>query len=125
LVPKDRTEGQPAQLRNDMGGRMARNEAGLEAAQAAVQSLIAAKLRFLVPMTIIFMVGYIGLTVIAGFAKGLMGVKIVGPLNLGFALIEFNYALSWVLALVYERIANRIFDPRASRAAASSRRSAP
>jgi len=39
-----------------MGGRMARNEAGLEAAQAAVQSLIAAKLRFLVLMTIIFMV---------------------------------------------------------------------
>ena len=124
MVPKDRTEGQPAQLRNDMGGRMARNEAGLEAAQAAVQSLIAAKLRFLVPMTIIFMVGYIGLTVIAGFAKGLMSVKVVGSLNLGFTLIAFNYVLSWVLALVYERIANKIFDPLALRSAAAGRRSA-
>ena len=105
---------------------MARNEARLEAAQAAVRSLVAAKLRFLVPMTIIFMVGYIGLTVIAGFAKGLMAVKVVGSLNLGFALIAFNYVLSWVLALVYERIANRIFDPLASRAAvaAEGRRSA-
>ena len=103
---------------------MARNEARPEAVQAAVRSLVAAKLRFLVPMTIIFMVGYIGLTVIAGFAKGLMAVKIVGSLNLGFALIAFNYVLSWVLALVYERIANRIFDPLASRAAAASRRSA-
>jgi uncharacterized membrane protein (DUF485 family) len=101
---------------------MARDEARLEAAQAAVRSLIAAKLRFLVPMTIIFMVGYIGLTVIAGFAKGLMAVKIVGSLNLGFALIGFNYFLSWALALVYERIANKIFDPLASRAAPLGRR---
>jgi uncharacterized membrane protein (DUF485 family) len=103
---------------------MARDEARLEAAQAALLSLVAAKLRFLVPMTIIFMVGYIGLTVIAGFAKGLMGVKIVGSLNLGFALIGFNYVLSWALALVYERIANKIFDPLASRAAPTGRRTA-
>jgi uncharacterized membrane protein (DUF485 family) len=103
---------------------MARSEARLETAQAAVRSLVAAKLRFLVPMTIIFMVGYIGLTVIAGFAKGLMAIKVVGSLNLGFALIAFNYVLSWVLALVYERIANKIFDPLASRAAAAGRRSA-
>jgi uncharacterized membrane protein (DUF485 family) len=104
---------------------MARDEARVEAAQAAVKSLVAAKLRFLIPMTIIFMVGYVGLTAIAGFAKGLMAVKVVGSLNLGFALIAFNYVLSWILALVYERIANKIFDPLASRAAAAAgRRSA-
>ena len=94
----------------------------LEAAHASLRELIAAKLKYLVPMTIPFMVGYIGLTVVAGFAKGLMAVKVVGSLNLGFALIAFNYVLSWVLALVYERIANKIFDPLASRAAAASRR---
>jgi uncharacterized membrane protein (DUF485 family) len=98
---------------------MIRNEARLEAAQAAVRSLVAVKLRFLVPMTIIFMVGYVGLTVLAGFAKGLMAVKIAGPLNLGFTLIALNYALSWILALVYERIANGMFDPLASRAVAA------
>ena len=102
---------------------MARNEARLEAAQAVVRSLVVAKLRFLVPMTIIFMVGYIGLTAIAGFAKGLMAVKVIGSLNLGFMLIAFNYVLSWVLAVVYERIANKIFDPLASSAAAAGRRS--
>jgi uncharacterized membrane protein (DUF485 family) len=97
---------------------MAREDARLAAAQAAVRSLVAVKLRFLVPMTIIFMVGYIGLTVLAGFAKGLMAIKVVGPLNLGFTLIALNYGLSWILALVYERIANGRFDPLASRAAA-------
>ena len=65
------------------------------------KQLIAEKLKYLVPMTIIFMVGYIGLTVLAGFAKGLMGIKVIGSVNLGFVLIALNYVLSWVLAIVY------------------------
>jgi uncharacterized membrane protein (DUF485 family) len=93
---------------------MGRNGTSLEAAHASIKSLIAAKLKFLVPMTIIFMVGYIGLTVLAGFAKGLLGTKIVGSLNLGFVLIALNYVLSWTLAIVYERIANGTFDPLAA-----------
>jgi len=97
---------------------MARNGTPLEAAHASVKALIAEKLRYLVPMTIIFMVSYIGLTILAGFAKGLMGIKVIGSVNLGFALIAFNYLLSWVLAIVYGRIAADKFDPLAAQAAA-------
>ncbi len=86
-----------------------------------VRSLIAAKFRFLVPMTAIFTVSYIGLTALAGFAKGWMTIKVAGPLNLGFALIFINYLISWLLALVYERVANQVFDPLAAKAVSSSR----
>jgi uncharacterized membrane protein (DUF485 family) len=105
------------------GGDMARNGASPEAAHATVRQLIAEKLRFLVPMTIIFMVGYIGLTILAGFARDLLGTKVIGSVNLGFILIAFNYLLSWALAIVYGRIAAGKFDPLAARAAteASSR----
>jgi uncharacterized membrane protein (DUF485 family) len=96
---------------------MARNGGSLEAAHASVKQLIAEKLRYLVPMTIAFMVGYIGLTILAGFARDLMGTKVIGSLNLGFTLIAFNYLLSWVLAIVYGRIAADKFDPLAARAA--------
>jgi uncharacterized membrane protein (DUF485 family) len=96
---------------------MAREETSLEAAHASVRQLIAQKLRYLVPMTIIFMVGYIGLTVLAGFARDLMGTKVIGAVNLGFVLIAFNYLLSWVLAIAYGRIAAGKFDPLAARAA--------
>jgi uncharacterized membrane protein (DUF485 family) len=98
---------------------MTRDAETLEAAHASIRALIAAKLKYLVPMTIIFMVGYIGLTVLAGFAKGLMGVKVAGGFNVGFALIVFNYVLSWILAIVYVRVANDIFDPLARKAAAA------
>ncbi|WP_426436841.1 DUF485 domain-containing protein [Bradyrhizobium genosp. P] len=97
---------------------MVRNSASLEAAHALVRQLIAEKLRYLVPMTIIFMVGYIGLTILAGFARGLTGTKVIGSVNFGFVLIALNYLLSWVLAIVYGRIAGEVFDPLAAKAAA-------
>ena len=95
---------------------MARNGTSLEAAHATVKQLIAEKLKYLVPMTVIFMVSYIGLTVLAGFAKDWMGTRVIGSVNLGFTLIAFNYLLSWLLAIVYGRIAASKFDPLAAKA---------
>lgn len=89
------------------------------AATGAMHDLIAAKRSVLVPMTAIYLVGYIGLTVLAGFAKGLMAQKVVGPVNVGFALIGANYLLAWILAIVYVRVANARFDPLAARAVAA------
>jgi uncharacterized membrane protein (DUF485 family) len=102
---------------------MAGNATTLEAAHASVRALIAEKLRYLVPMTIIFMVSYIGLTALAGFAKDLIGTKVVGSLNLGFVLIALNYLLSWLLAIVYGRVAADRFDPLAAKAAMQTRES--
>ena len=42
-------------------------------------------------------------------------MKLIGPVNLGFVLIGLNYAISWTLAIVYERIANGRLDALASR----------
>jgi uncharacterized membrane protein (DUF485 family) len=95
---------------------MARNGTSLEAAHASVKQLIAEKLKYLVPMTVIFMVSYIGLTILAGFARDLLGTRIIGSVNLGFVLIAINYLLSWVLAIVYGRIAADKFDPLAAKA---------
>lgn len=95
---------------------MARNETTQETGHALVRRLIAEKLRYLVPMTVIFMLGYIGLTALAGFARDLVGIKVVGSVNLGFVLIAFNYLLSWTLAISYGRIAANRFDPLATRA---------
>lgn len=100
---------------------MNRHETSIEAAHGSVRRLIAEKLKYLVPMTVIFMVGYIGLTILAGFARDLLGTKVIGSVNLGFVLIALNYVLSWMLAIVYGRIANSIFDPLAARAASEIR----
>ena len=99
---------------------MTRDAVAREAAHALVRQLIGEKLKVLVPMTLVFMVSYIGLTALAGFAKSLVATKVAGSLNLGFVLIGFNYLLSWVLAMIYGRIAASRFDPLAARAAAKA-----
>ncbi len=91
----------------------ARNGADLSAMAgiASIATLIDAKIRFFTPMIIIYMVGYIGLTALAGFAKGFMALKVIGALNVGFFLIACTYVLSLVIALAYVRIANATLDP--------------
>jgi len=97
---------------------MAGNGTSIEAAHASIRRLIAEKLKYLVPMTAIFMVGYIGLTILAGFARDFLGTRVIGSANLGFVLITLNYLLSWGLAIAYGRIAAEKFDPLAASAAA-------
>lgn len=77
----------------------------------SITTLIDAKIRFLTPMIIIYMVGYIGLTALAGFAKGFIALKVIGALNVGFLLIACTYVLSLVIALAYVRIASATLDP--------------
>jgi len=76
-----------------------------------VTVLVRTKTRFIVGMTLVYMVSYVGLTVLAGFARDLLSAPALGPVNLGFVLIAANYVIAWVLALVYVRVANRHFDP--------------
>ena len=95
---------------------MASNRTSLEAAHASVRALIGEKLKYLVPMTVLFMTCYVGVTALAGFARGLVGMKVVGSVNLGFVLIALNYLLSWLLAILYGHIAQSRFDPLAARA---------
>jgi uncharacterized membrane protein (DUF485 family) len=78
---------------------------------AEFKTLIDAKQRTLVPMLVVFIVGYMGLSVLAGFGRGLLGTKVLGPINLGFVLIAGNYLLSWVIAVLYSRISARSHDP--------------
>jgi len=94
----------------------------LEAAHASIRALIGEKLRYLLPMTVMFMTSYIGLTILAAFGKEVVGTRIIGSVNLGFVLIAFNYVLSWGLAIAYGFIAKNKFDPLAARAAADFRK---
>ncbi|EFI53276.1 MULTISPECIES: DUF485 domain-containing protein [Afipia] len=86
------------------------------AAYASIRVLIAEKKKYLIPMTITFMVAFMGPVILAGFARETMGMRVWGAFNLGFLLIALNYLLSWVLALIYVRVANDVFDPLAAKA---------
>jgi hypothetical protein len=58
---------------------------------AEFKTLVDAKQRAIVPMMVIYIVGYLGLSILAGFGRGLLGIKVFGSVNLGFVLIGGNY----------------------------------
>src|SRR5271156_3478087 len=75
------------------------------------KTLIDAKQRSIVPMVVIYIVGYMGLSILAGFGRGILGIKVLGAVNLGFVLIACNYLMSWALAIVSARISATRHDP--------------
>jgi uncharacterized membrane protein (DUF485 family) len=110
--------GQPKQISGEIvdavkrSGEEAFPEAWIDGlASAEFKTLIDAKQRSIVPMIVISLVGYLGLSVLAGFGRDLLGMKVLGPINLGFVLIAGNYLMAWLLGIVYARIAASQHDP--------------
>ena len=76
-------------------GRKITPDAWIEGAESVeFKTLIDAKQRSIVPMVVIYIVGYMGLSILAGFGRGILGTKVLGAVNLGFVLIAGNYVMS-------------------------------
>ncbi|MCM2358740.1 MAG: DUF485 domain-containing protein [Geobacteraceae bacterium] len=51
------------------------------------------------------------LPICAGYAPGLMKMRIIGRLNLGYFFCLFEFAMTWAIALYYTHRSNTYFDP--------------
>ena len=82
------------------------------AAMDEFKSLLAAKVKFIVPATIFFLVYYFALPVLVGYAPQLMETKIFGVVNLAYLFALSQFFMAWILAAMYLRAAGR-FDEMA------------
>jgi uncharacterized membrane protein (DUF485 family) len=73
------------------------------------QKLIRAKVKFVVPATIFFIVYYFALPVLVGYAPGFMSKKVLGPVNLAYLFALSQFFMAWAIAWLYVRAAAR-FD---------------
>jgi uncharacterized membrane protein (DUF485 family) len=81
------------------------------------RELTSRKKAFVVPATIFFMVWYFGFIALCGYAPDFMGREfITDGLTVGYVLALTQFVMSWALAAMYVRRANRVFDPLAERA---------
>lgn len=76
------------------------------------RELMQAKKRVVGPLLLVSLGFFFCLTLLVGFARPLMSVKLAGPLNAGFLLILLAYLVCWVSAVLYVRAANGIFDKK-------------
>jgi uncharacterized membrane protein (DUF485 family) len=73
------------------------------AAMDEFKALLAAKIRFIAPITVFFLVYYLSLPLLVGFAPGLMDTKVIGDINIAYIFALSQFIMTWVLAWVYLR----------------------
>jgi uncharacterized membrane protein (DUF485 family) len=83
---------------------------------AAFRDLVLARRRFVLPAAAFFLSSYLGFLVLAGYAHDLMATRIGGGWpTIGLALTILQFAVTWVVAALYTRRADRRLDPAARR----------
>jgi uncharacterized membrane protein (DUF485 family) len=89
---------------------------------AEFQELVQRRRKFLVPATIVFLVGAIGYLLLAAFVPSVMGWQVVDGLPFAWIAAVSQVLLTWVLTWAYLRTADRVFEPLEKRAAAVAER---
>jgi uncharacterized membrane protein (DUF485 family) len=70
------------------------------AADKDFKSLVAAKIRFILPATIFFLVYYFMLPILVGWAPNLMKTK-VGGVNYAYLFAFSQFFMAWIVAGIY------------------------
>ena len=96
---------------------------GIERSQE-FQELVRTRRSFLVPATIVFLVGAIGYLLLAAFVPSVMGWQVVDGLPFAWLAAISQVLRTWVLTWGYLRKADRHFEPLEERAAALAERTA-
>ena len=73
------------------------------------RQMVAAKARFVVLATILFLVYYFALPILVGYWPKMMATPVIGVLNLAYLFALSQFFMTWILAFLYMRIAAR-FD---------------
>jgi uncharacterized membrane protein (DUF485 family) len=91
---------------------------GRAIALPAFRGLLALNRRVIAPMLIVSLTYFLGMMLLAGYARPLMSEKVAGSLNLGYVLIIATYVMCWVIAILYVTIADSRFEAKAAEALA-------
>jgi uncharacterized membrane protein (DUF485 family) len=79
------------------------------------KQLVQARLRFVLPATIFFLVYYFLLPLGNGLAPNFMKTDVIGHINIAYLFALSQFIVAWLLAFFYIRQANRVFDPLAEK----------
>ena len=77
------------------------------AASVGFKALVKAKLKFIIPATIFFIIYFFALPVLVGYAPELMNRKVIGSVNVAYLFALSQFFMAWIVALLYVRAASR------------------
>jgi uncharacterized membrane protein (DUF485 family) len=73
------------------------------------RAMVRAKLRFIIPAVIFFVIYYFALPVLVGYAPGLMSRRVIGVVNIAYVFALSQFFMAWIIAALYLRAAAK-FD---------------
>ena len=92
---------------------------------APFQELVHKRRAFVLPATAFFLLWYLAFILLAGYAPDFMGRSVYEGLTVGYMLALTQFAMVWILGLMYLRKADRDFEPLEEAAAAHAMTLAP
>lgn len=81
------------------------------------QELVHKRRAFVIPALAFVFFWYFGFIALAGYAPDFMGERVIEGATVGYLLALSQFVMTWVLAGLYLRRAERVFDPLAKAAA--------
>ncbi len=72
--------------------------------------LVAARMRFVLPATVFFLVYYFLLPLANGLAPDFMRTDVIGHVNIAYLFALSQFVMAWLLAWFYLRQATNVFD---------------
>ena len=79
------------------------------AASEQFHDLLALKKTFIVPAFVFFLVYYVGLSVLIGYAPKLASTRVIGTINVAYLFALSQFVVGWVIAALY-LVASAKFD---------------
>ncbi|MER5997049.1 DUF485 domain-containing protein [Nonomuraea sp. NPDC051941] len=67
------------------------------------------------PMTVAFLAWYLLYVVLSGWARGFMGIKLLGEINVGLVFGLLQFVSTFLIAWAYARHAEKKLDPIADK----------
>ncbi len=111
VAPLGRSKAKPPHEQTADEDRDVADWAGL-AATEEFKALLKAKAKFIVPVTVFFIVYYFSLPLLVGYAPQLMARKVFGVVNVAYLFALSQFFMAWIVAWAYVRAAER-FDKMA------------
>lgn len=75
------------------------------------QTLRSTHRKFVFPMTVVFLLWYLGFVVVAAFMPDVMSIQVLGNINLGIVLGLAQFVTTFLITGAYVAYANRKIDP--------------
>ncbi len=74
------------------------------------KQLTSARLKFIIPAMIIFLVYYFGMLIMINYMPDVMDQDVIGSVNWAYLMALSQFFVAWIIAFAYLRVSTNVFD---------------